>query len=134
MNDGRIKNRNLVQITDFSNLLFKLSHTTISPTDVDGLLEYQGRVAFFIELKYGNNDIVSAQEYTFKNVSKAMLMGGYEAVYVIVANHESTPENDIDAGNAIIRKVWDGHKYHYPSNTSTLRTFIKNALKFHNIA
>ena len=131
--DGKIKNREYQQITDFSNLVFKLPNTTISPTDIDGFMEFQGIVAFIIELKYGDNDIVPAQEYTFKNVSKAMLLGGYEGVYTIVANHNTPIGNDIDAGNATIKKVWDGTKWITPPKPIKVRTFIKNALKFHNI-
>ena len=51
-NRGKIQFRaRKKQILDFSNLRLKYR---ITPTDMDGLIEYRNRIRFFIEMKYRN--------------------------------------------------------------------------------
>ena len=104
---GKIIHRELCQLTDFSNLRFELKNTTISPTDIDGCKEYKGIFGYMLELKYGDVDINQAQTYTFTTMTDALNRGGYNGgFYTIVANHNNPANEDIDAGNAIVRKVY----------------------------
>ena len=140
--DGKIKNKSLCQQHDFSNLVFELKQTTISPTDIDGFKEYQGKFGYILESKWGNNDINTAQDYAFTNMAKAMNKGGYNGgFYVIVANHNTAPSDDIDAGNEIVRKVYiydiienKGEWKSLQHENLSVRKVVTKLMKLHNIA
>jgi len=127
-NTGKINNRDLVQITDFSQLLFPTYRGhNISPTDVDLCLEWQGRLCVIGELKWGDNDINVGQEITFTNVVNALNKGGYgNGAMVVVANHQNKPNDDIMAGDAIVRKVYRNGKWHsFQHKNISLTTFFE---------
>jgi len=139
---GKITNRDLCQITDFSNLRFELKKTTISPTDIDGSLEYRGIFNITLELKYGDNDIVPAQDYAFRNQTNSLNRGGYNGgAYIIVANHEHKTTDDIDAGGAIVRKLYvydmlenKGRWKWLKEKQLSVNQVVDKLMKYHNIA
>ena len=54
------------QINDFSNLLYG----KITPTDIDGMIEYRGKLYIFFEIKYKDKDMPFGQRLALERLVK----------------------------------------------------------------
>jgi hypothetical protein len=100
MQRGKIVNRQYAaQLRNFSGLLFG-KNNTITPTDIDGLIEYENKGFIFIEAKYGKTDIPYGQKLALQrlvdNLKKQSIL--------FVARHNS--DGDIDMANAIVTEYY----------------------------
>lgn len=99
---GKINNRQAAQqIRDFSGLRWK----NITPTDIDGLIEYQGRGFIFIETKFGDAKLPYGQR-----LALARLVDGLSKPSIcLITRHTTRPEDDIDMANSIVTEYyWHG--------------------------
>ena len=99
-NRGRIEHRKRAQqIIDYSGLRFG----NITPTDIDGFIDYHGKCFVIIEYKYGSKDLPTAQRRAFEaladNSSKPMMV-------VVAEHHVDDTEQDIEAGTCKVREVY----------------------------
>lgn len=117
MHRGEIVNRSrAAQITDFSGLRIG----NITPTDIDGLIEYQEKLYIFFELKYQGKDLPKGQALAAIRLVDSL---NKPSVF-IVADHDAQIGHDIDAAKAIIRSYYYSKKWHTPQRSMTLREGI----------
>lgn len=91
-NNGVIRDRAAAaQIRNFSGLRWG----NITPTDIDGLIEYQNRLFVFIEAKYMGANLPHGQRLALERLCDAVSNSGKMAV-VFIASHETPPDEDID--------------------------------------
>lgn len=102
---GKIRNRDArKQIIDYSGLRYN----NITPTDVDGMIEYKGKAFIFYEFKYGDAPMPRGQMIALTRIVDAIQKGGTPAA-LILCNHSNPFTEDIDAANAIVRSIyWNG--------------------------
>lgn len=105
MERGKIRNRDAgKQIIDYSGLRFN----RITPTDIDGLIEYKGKAFIFYEFKYGDAPMPRGQMIALTRMVDAIQMGGTPAI-LILGSHSNQAAEDIDAANAKARAIyWNG--------------------------
>lgn len=109
---GRIRNRKLAsQIRDFSGLRFN----TITPTDIDGFLEFSDKIFIFIETKYKNTPIVYGQKLALTRLVDICWKGNKFAL-LIIASHETEEGEDIDYANCQVREIRFEGKWHEIKN------------------
>jgi len=119
---GKIYNRERAQqIIDFSGLRFG----TKTPTDIDGLLDYNNDVFIFMEFKYGNKEMDSGQQLALERICDE----SKTACYVLVATHNHEVDEDIDAAGAIVRKYRHNKKWIIPKGKTTVKNAIEKILK-----
>ncbi len=112
---GVIRNRKQAsQIIDFSGLQFG----TITPTDLDGLIDYHNRGFIIIEAKHGDSDLPYGQRLAIERLVDNLT----KPTVAIIASHES--EGDIDVANAIVREVRFRRKWRVITPIQTVRQFI----------
>jgi hypothetical protein len=87
------------QLKDFSGLRWG----AISPTDIDGLLEFSNRLFIIIETKYKNAPIPRGQLLALERVCDAINHPPERHCLILVTSHES--DGDIDMGLTTVRKV-----------------------------
>ena len=101
----------LRQVVDFSGLRYGRSH----PMDLDGLVEFGGRLFVFFELKFGAKEVPFGQRLALDHIVDAIhnpQAGRYAVCFI--AQHCST--GDIDAAKAqVIEYRWNG-QWHSPKN------------------
>lgn len=120
MDRGVIRNRQFAtQIRDFSTLRIG----TITPTDVDGLIEYRNKCFILIETKHGNSELPRGQELALERLCDSM----NKPTMLIVASHNT--DGDIDVGGCVVTKyryakVW--HKPKWITVTEMCKSFIKS--------
>ena len=113
-----IKNKeHLQQIKDFSGLKFG----SISPTDIDGFLDFGNRLFIFVETKYAKSELRGGQKLALERLCDACQTQSRTSI-LIVTNHDSSGE--IDIGETVVqqyrlRGVW------YESTDITLREAIE---------
>jgi hypothetical protein len=91
MTRGKIYNRDRAQqIKDFSGLRWG----KITPTDVDGLIEYKDKGFIWIETKMIDNPMPYGQRLAYKRLIDALQQAKPSVLYV--SQHNTMPEDDID--------------------------------------
>jgi len=108
---GVIRNRDYAtQIRDFSGLRFK----NITPTDIDGLIEYHNKAYVVIEIKYMGSELPYGQRLALERMCDDL--SNSKQTIGIVASHSST--GDIDVGNIeVIEMRYRGHWYRRTNET-----------------
>lgn len=101
---GRIRNpERAAQLRDFSGLRYG----KITPTDVDGLLEFGDRLFVIMEFKCTGAPMDFGQKLCFERVVNALAQSRKKAV-AIVAEHNTPIGQQIDCAKAIVREFYEG--------------------------
>ncbi len=113
------------QLFDFAALRWG----NITPTDIDGFLEFHNAAFVYIEYKYKDTPLPGGQELAFKRAVDA----SSKPCILIHATHNSPPEQDIDGANAIVVRVyWKG--IWYPDGKRTVKEVVDYFLKKNGLA
>lgn len=120
-NKGVIINRKRAkQLIDYSRVRFG----NITPTDIDGFIDYRGECFVIIEYKLGNKALPPGQRRAFENLAN----NSVKPLLVIVAEHKVIDtEKDIEAGSCMVREAyWSGkwHKYQGKTVTELIRAWL----------
>ena len=114
---GVIRNRGYAtQIRDFRNLRF----SNITPTDIDGLIEYQNICYVFIETKHAGAELPRGQELALERITDDLEK--VKPTITIVASHNT--QGDIDVGNAEVTKVRWNRKWRTMTEITTTKALI----------
>lgn len=106
-NRGIIQNRQRArQIIDFSGL----QYGKITPTDLDGLIEYQNKAFIFYEFKFGNADLPYGQKLALERLANRIK--DVEVAVLVCEHNTEDPNEDINAGNAIVRNIFYRGKWY----------------------
>jgi len=124
---GQIIFRNRArQIKDFSGLLFG----NITPTDIDGLIEYHGRAYVIIELKFNDRQVPFGQKLALERLTDDLEKAGKQSLCIIAKHNTINPRDAIDVANATVseyrfRLQWRN------DNTGTVKNLVKRFLELH---
>jgi hypothetical protein len=114
-NAGQFKNKEYArQLRSFGGLVFG----SISPTDIDGCIEYKNKLFIWIESKFGNAKLPFGQRLAFERINDAIEKSGKPSIF-IVANHHA--EEDIDLANSIVTEYRTCEKWNIPKQNLTVR-------------
>jgi len=115
------------QLKDFSGLKFG----TISPTDIDGFLDFGNHIFVLIELKYKHPSLQGGQRLALERLCDACQSEMREA-YVIIATHETDIPNQIDVAGAIVHRMrWHGSWHVREAKHETVRELIDKIRDYH---
>lgn len=124
---GQIIFRNRArQIKDFSGLLFG----NITPTDIDGLIEYHGRAYVIIELKFNDRQVPFGQKLALERLTDDLEKAGKQSLCIIAKHNTINPRDAIDVANATVseyrfRLQWRN------DNTGTVKNLVQRFLELH---
>lgn len=91
------------QINNFRDLVYG----KITPTDIDGLIEYRDKAYVIIEVKYGNKDVPYGQKLAIKRMVDDLSSG--KACVAIICEHEvHDTDKHVDVSNCKVREVYFG--------------------------
>ena len=98
-NRGVINNRERAkQIRDFSGLQYA---NKITPTDIDGMIEFGDKAFVFMELKFGNKDLPYGQRLALERLTDNMENAGKFSI-AIIATHNADVYFDIDVAECYV--------------------------------
>lgn len=135
---GVIRNRDYKQrIADFSGM----KYGKITPTDIDGFIDFNDKLFVFFEAKYGDSQLSYGQSLALQRLCDASHQPPNRHSVLFVVNYSS--HGDIDAANTVVTKYrWFG-KWHTPkTNDATLRQavdffhskYASNVIPFQKVA
>lgn len=118
---GVIQNRERKrQIVDFHSLLWD----KITPTDIDGVIDFQNKLYIYFELKYGDANMPYGQRLAIERIIDSHENGGTPACGIVAQHDVGNPEDDIDAALCIVTEYRWRYAWHKPQGTTSLRQAI----------
>jgi hypothetical protein len=94
-----IKNNSfLQQIKDFRGLRFN----SISPTDIDGFLDFGNRLFVFIETKFGDSQLQYGQRLALERLCDATHNPPSRNSIVLITRHDTQVSEKIDLAESIV--------------------------------
>jgi hypothetical protein len=84
---------------------------SISPTDIDGLIEYHNKCYVYFELKCKDTSLPNGQELAFLRMCDDL--GKVKPTLLFVAEHETPLDQDIDVASSLVVKFRFGSRW-YP--------------------
>ncbi len=122
---GEIRNRKRArQLRDFTGLRFG----TITPTDIDGFLEFRDRLFVWIETKFRGQEMPDGQRLALERQCDAVAETG-RAAAVLVVEHDAQPEKDIAVAECPVREYRYEQRWHEPIMPVTCRQAIVRLLE-----
>lgn len=119
---GVIKNREFAtQVRDFRNLRFG----NITPTDIDGAIEYHNKAYVYIEIKYANSEVPFGQRLFLERQCDDMSV--VKPAISIISFHD-TMYGDIDVGNTIVSEYRYKRNWHNTKIRMSTRELIEKFL------
>lgn len=122
---GKINNRaRAKQLRDFRGLLFG----NITPTDIDGHIEYHDKGHIFIETKLNDTPLPYGQRLALERLIDD-LNKIKPSIGIIASHNEDDPNQDINVANTIVSEFrWKG-KWHKPDSEYNTRILIERFIK-----
>lgn len=102
------------QIVDFSGLRFG----NITPTDVDGLIEYRNSCFLFVELKHYSKPVIDMGQ---RLALERLAVGLIKPTLVLHALHDAPVTDDINAAQAVVHRYYWSGGWHIPPALVTVR-------------
>lgn len=96
------------QILDFSGLRYG----NITPTDLDGLIEYQDRAFVFYEYKYQGADMSQGQKKALTRLVDCIQKSGRPSVLFLCRHEVPDCESDVTASETIVHSLYYCGKWH----------------------
>lgn len=123
---GEIYNPGQVgQLRDYSGLLFG----NITPTDIDGIIEYKNIGYVIIELKYAEAKIPFGQKLALERLTDDLQRSGKPTV-CLIATHKTSESGIIDVANSLVREYrYKGKWLHLNLTTAEFITLFFKRLE-----
>lgn len=123
---GKIQNRERArQIIDFSGLRFG----NITPTDIDGMIEYQDKAFVYYEFKLQGANMPRGQELALERTVDSHIAAMKQAIAILVEHDVSDCERDIQAAKCLVSRFYLG-KHHGWKNPKQKETALSLTKKF----
>ena len=123
---GKIRNKEHVPTKDFSGLRYG----KITPTDIDGGVEFNDKVFVFIELKYRNAVIKTGQRLFLERLCDALEVAGKVAI-VLMSRYQTTGDTIVDVAPLPVSDFRMKGEWHKPKKEITIRQAIDEILTWH---
>lgn len=112
-NRGVINHRERArQINDFRNLIYG----SITPTDIDGLIEYQNKAYILIEIKYDDAEMPGGQRKALIRMIDDFTKAGKKSILIVAEHYISNWEQDVDVAACMVRKYYYRFRWYYNFN------------------
>ena len=110
---GSLEHPELQQPTNYSGMVYSVVNKNgtiveITPTDIDGLIEMERRLAIFKEYKYNGIPLKPAQAISFPNLCDGLCSGFYEEAITLHIGHYDGDAEQIDCGEGIVLNTYIG--------------------------
>lgn len=103
---GVIRNRQFAQqLRDFSGLRFG----NITPTDIDGFMDFGDRLFVVLEGKHFGSQLQPGQRLALERLVDACHCPPRRVAVALILDHVETPDQDVDFGACMVRAMrWKG--------------------------
>jgi hypothetical protein len=96
------------QINSFLGLIRRRN---ITPTDIDGIIDYNGKAFVILEGKYGDAELPKGQKMALENLANAILESKKKVVVIIFRHHVHDINNDIIVSKQMVSDIYFKRKW-----------------------
>jgi len=114
---GKIRNpKRATQLRDFS----KIRYDNITPTDIDGVIEYHNKCYVFIEGKVEGTSVPYGQRIALERICNDLR----KPSIAIIAVHNVPPEEAVDYSICKVEKYWFEKEWREPKRELSVKQLI----------
>lgn len=109
------------QVNDFRNLVYG----KITPTDLDGLIEYHNKAYVFVEIKYKNKDVPFGQRLAIERLVNDL--SGKKKCLAMICEHDTRDTNEhVDVASCKVRQIYFSDELYWrePKHSITIKEAI----------
>ena len=106
-----------------------MKYGTISPTDVDALIEHNGNFILY-EYKLAGKDLPFGQKLALTRLVDGLSKTSRHAVLFVCEHNEQDPEKDINGASAIVRSVYWKGRWHTCKESKTAKNMTSSFLSY----
>lgn len=117
-------NRGEIQCRDRAKQLISFKDIrigNITPTDLDGMIEYKDKLFIFIEIKREGVALPRGQELCFTRICDSL---SKPSILFVCTHCVDDPTHDIYAAECIVHKVYEQGKWHEPNRQINLKEAV----------
>jgi hypothetical protein len=96
------------QINSFSGMIRRRN---ITPTDIDGIIDYNGNAFVILEGKYGDAEIPKGQRMALENLANAILLGKKKVLVIIFRHYVNNTNEEIIVSNQLASEIYFKRKW-----------------------
>ena len=111
------------QLIDYSGMLFDRG---ITPTDIDGFIEFNDEISVFLEFKFGETEMPFGQRLALERLVDDC--SEKKEAMLLVATHDTDPEDQIQAHSCSVTMYRYKGKWHQPREPVTVRKAVERFL------
>ena len=129
MNDqrGEIENRERMrQLISFSGMRW----SNITPTDVDGAIDYHGKATVFYEFKYESAKFKRGQQLFLERQVEDAINAGKKSVAIFVRHSVHDTEKDVPARECYVNSVYMGNVWRPDKKRRTVQQFTDDFFEY----
>jgi len=120
---GNIKHKaRAQQINSFSGLLRRRN---ITPTDIDGLIDYNGKAFIILEGKYGDAEIPKGQRMALEHLANAMVDGNKQVTVIVFRHNINDVNEDVKVSEQSVTEVYFKRKWFTITTKNVLEVIDK---------
>ena len=98
----------------------------ITPTDIDGFIDFKNQVFVFFEIKYKDNEMPQGQELALERLVDNLLEAKKKTILIIASHDIDDPMEDIDVSLCQVEKYRYKNKWILIENSLTLIDLINS--------
>lgn len=126
------ENRGAIQLRDRARQIIDfrgLKYGSITPTDLDGLIEYKDKAFVLLEMKYGSAKMPYGQELALRRIVDGLQHSGKETLLLLCSHQIKNWEQDIIAACTPVASSYY-HQNWRPGDGRTAKQYIDAFLHF----
>ena len=118
------------QVLDYAGML----EAPLSPTDIDGLIEWHNRAYIIIEVKHGHAQMRKGQRLALERMVKDFNKAGKSAVAIVVEHYVDDTQKSVFVASKIVREVYFDveRQWRSPHGKVTARDFVQGYIEWLN--
>lgn len=125
MGDGLVEDYDLLrQPVDYN----AIAPYPIAPTDVDGLIDVDGRGYIIIEIKRGHTKMPMGQQICLENMVKDFQRAGKKAVLILIRHEQYDSTQVVYPATLPVSAIYDGKGWRTPRQACLAHEFVKETI------
>jgi hypothetical protein len=96
------------QLNSFSGMIRRRN---ITPTDIDGIIDYNGKAFVILEGKYGDAELPKGQKIALENLANTILSANKRVVVIIYRHFIHDTNQEINVSKQIVSDIYFKRKW-----------------------
>lgn len=96
------------QINSFAGLIRRRN---ITPTDIDGIIDYGGKAFIILEGKYGDAELPKGQKMALENLANTILEAKKKSLVIVYRHYVHNVNDDINVSKQLVSDIYFKRKW-----------------------